>query len=114
MKALIQDDKVIQISEEAFEVHPSLQWLDAPDGCETGWTLSDGQLVPPLPEPVEVTSERVRSNRNALLAESDWVVIYHTEKGTNIPLEWELYRQNLRDITAQEGFPYSITWPAKP
>ena len=28
--------------------------------------------------------------------------------------EWASYRQALRDITAQEGFPYSVIWPTKP
>lgn len=55
-----------------------------------------------------------RSKRNFLLAESDWVVVFHTEKGTNIPVEWKAYRQSLRDITAQPGFPHNVTWPEKP
>jgi len=28
--------------------------------------------------------------------------------------EWATYRQALRDITAQEGFPYEVVWPPKP
>jgi len=28
--------------------------------------------------------------------------------------EWSTYRQALRDITEQEGFPYQVTWPTKP
>jgi hypothetical protein len=56
----------------------------------------------------------VRAERARLLQESDWVVIMHTERGTNIPLEWEVYRQALRAITSQEGFPYNVAWPAKP
>lgn len=59
-------------------------------------------------------ADRVRSKRNELLTETDWVVIMHTEKGTNIPMEWEAYRQALRDITTQTGFPYDIAWPTKP
>ena len=57
---------------------------------------------------------RVRDKRNQLLAESDWIVVMHTEKGTNIPAEWEVYRQELRDITDQSDFPYDVTWPTKP
>lgn len=49
--------------------------------------------------------QRLRDRRNRLLAESDWVVIMHTEKGTNIPLEWEVYRQALRDITSHPNWP---------
>jgi len=63
----------------------------------------------------EQQSQLVRNRRNELLAESDWVVIFHTEKGTNIPLEWELYRQALRDITDHASFPYlqEADWPMK-
>ena len=62
----------------------------------------------------DAKASAIRSERNALLSASDWVVILHTEKGTNIPALWELYRQALRDITAQAGFPHSVTWPTKP
>ena len=56
----------------------------------------------------------VRAQRDKLLAECDWIVIMHTERGTNIPAEWELYRQALRDITGQAGFPHQVEWPVKP
>ena len=56
----------------------------------------------------------VRAQRDHLLAETDWIVIMHTERGTNIPAEWELYRQALRDITGQAGFPHQVEWPVKP
>ena len=57
-----------------------------------------------------------RKKRDALLADTDWIVIMHTEKGTNIPLEWEVYRQALRDITNHVNFPHltDADWPVKP
>ena len=64
--------------------------------------------------PLDQAEANVRLERDRLLQETDWVVIMHTEKGTNIPMDWEVYRQALRDITAQEGFPYSVEWPIKP
>jgi hypothetical protein len=62
----------------------------------------------------ETAAKSVRQQRDRLLAECDWIVIMHTEKGTNIPAAWEIYRQSLRDITAQAGFPHNVQWPAKP
>jgi hypothetical protein len=56
----------------------------------------------------------VRSTRDAKLAECDWVVIKNLELNQNIPGVWEVYRQNLRDVPAQAGFPHNITWPSKP
>ena len=56
----------------------------------------------------------VRTERNRKLAECDWVVTMHKEKGTNIPAAWKTYRQALRDIT--EGFNNNtvIIWPEPP
>jgi len=65
-------------------------------------------------KPQADAENNVRSRRDSLLQETDWVVIMNTEKGTNIPMEWEVYRQALRDITGQTGFPFSVTWPTKP
>ena len=56
----------------------------------------------------------VRNKRDSLLQDTDWIVIKSYERGANIPAEWELYRQALRDITAQGGFPYAVIWPNKP
>jgi hypothetical protein len=56
----------------------------------------------------------VRYDPDRLLTNTDWIVIKSYERGENIPAEWETYRQALRDITSQAGFPYSVTWPTKP
>lgn len=56
----------------------------------------------------------VRAKRDRLLANSDWVVTKNLEQGTPIPQDWLHYRQSLRDITEQEGFPYSVVWPTSP
>jgi hypothetical protein len=55
-------------------------------------------------------SSENRSERNRLLSETDWMAL---SDNTMTP-EWASYRQALRDITAQEGFPYDVTWPTKP
>jgi hypothetical protein len=56
----------------------------------------------------------VRQSRDDKLKETDWVVIKNLELNANIPGVWEVYRQALRDIPTQEGFPWTITWPVKP
>jgi hypothetical protein len=56
----------------------------------------------------------VRTERNRRLAECDWVVTMHKEKGTNIPAEWKTYRQALRDITESFDNDTEIIWPTKP
>ena len=61
----------------------------------------------------------LRTLRNELLAESDWVVVNALEASLSngsIPSEWKIYSQELRDITKKyssindDGF----KWPTKP
>ena len=51
-----------------------------------------------------------REKRNALLAETDWWAL----PDRTMTAEQTQYRQDLRDITDQSGFPTDITWPTKP
>ena len=57
----------------------------------------------------------IRTERNRLLTESDWVVVKAKEEHPNasIPSDWVDYRTELRDITKQSD-PDNITWPTKP
>lgn len=55
-----------------------------------------------------------RGQRNMLLQSCDLVVIRSYESGVPVPTEWVAYRQALRDVPAQPGFPENITWPTKP
>jgi hypothetical protein len=59
-------------------------------------------------------AKNVRSTRDKLIAETDWIVIKNLELNQNVPGVWEVYRQNLRDVPAQAGFPHNVTWPTKP
>ena len=59
-------------------------------------------------------AKSVRTARDDKLKECDWVVIKNLELNANIPGAWEVYRQALRDIPAQAGFPQTITWPDAP
>ena len=43
--------------------------------------------------------EGLRQKRNALLEETDYIVIKAKETGATIPTAWKTYRQALRDIT---------------
>ena len=56
----------------------------------------------------------VRAERDRLIAETDWVVVMAKETGTNIATAMKTYRQALRDLPSADGFPHTMTWPAKP
>ena len=53
---------------------------------------------------------RVRAERDRLLAETDYLAL----SDVTMSDAWKTYRQNLRDIPAQSGFPNSVTYPNKP
>ena len=56
------------------------------------------------------TAANVRSQRDNLLSKTDWMA----NSDVTMSDEWRTYRQALRDITSQEGFPNDITWPTEP
>ena len=55
-------------------------------------------------------AERVRADRNSRLSETDWRACSDLTLST----EWTNYRQALRDVPAQDGFPHTVTWPDEP
>ena len=55
-----------------------------------------------------------RSQRNALLTQSDWAVMPDSPLSDSDKTSWQTYRQALRDVSDQAGFPDNITWPTKP
>ena len=52
----------------------------------------------------------IRSQRNRLLAETDYLAL----SDTTLTSDMATYRQALRDVPLQAGFPDNITWPTKP
>ncbi len=59
----------------------------------------------------QATAEaNVRSKRDSLLQETDWMAL----SDVTMSAEMTTYRQALRDVPAQSGFPFSVTWPNKP
>ena len=53
-----------------------------------------------------------RTKRDNLLLNSDWT--QGADVPTSIKSKWTDYRQKLRDVPAQSGFPDSVTWPTEP
>jgi hypothetical protein len=56
----------------------------------------------------------VRADRNQKLGQTDWTVIKALESNTPQNFDMAAYRQALRDITSQAGFPWNVQWPTKP
>lgn len=56
-------------------------------------------------------AKSVREERKTKLSECDWTQV------ADAPVDkttWATYRQALRDVTTQSGFPWEITWPTQP
>ena len=56
-------------------------------------------------------AKSVRTQRGEKLKDCDWTQIADS---TADKAAWATYRQALRDITAQAGFPWTIDWPVAP
>ena len=61
----------------------------------------------------------IRAERDRKLAQCDWVTIKAIDAsmdgfGIQLPQVWMDYRKALRDIPAQAGFPWNVTWPEQP
>jgi hypothetical protein len=76
------------------------------------WTLiKRNKTAEELQAEADQKAELWRLERNGRLAESDWTQV------ADAPVDkaaWATYRQALRDLPSQEGFPNEVTWPTEP
>jgi hypothetical protein len=55
-----------------------------------------------------------KTRRNQLLTQCDWTQAMDSPLTAEQKAAWATYRQALRDITKQEGFPENVQWPSTP
>jgi hypothetical protein len=67
------------------------------------WVLDENQAI-----------SDVLQKRNTLLYASDWTQIPNNPLSVALQAEWATYRQELRDISKQSGYPYNVIWPTPP
>tara|TARA_B100000035_G_scaffold285820_1_gene269671 strand:- start:632 stop:1087 length:456 start_codon:yes stop_codon:yes gene_type:complete len=74
------------------------------------WSVED-MTTEERQEVDNVKAGQVRSLRSRDLWNSDWTQVAdaQVDKGS-----WAAYRQLLRDIPSQSGFPWDVTWPEEP
>ena len=56
-------------------------------------------------------AQRVREQRNQKLADCDWTQLADSPVDKAV---WATYRQALRDVPGQAGFPWTVNWPEQP
>ena len=54
------------------------------------------------------------ARRNALLYKSDWTQLPNGPLTSEAQQQWAVYRQQLRDMTSQSGYPFNVVWPIPP
>ncbi len=64
-------------------------------------------------EVYDMRAADIRARRNILLSASDWTHMI-SDRTVENQAEWAAYRQALRNITEQDGFPTSVQWPVGP
>ena len=62
------------------------------------------------------SSSAIKGKRASLLEQSDWTdtLSSKTRLGDNVYNQWQVYRQALRDIPQQSGYPQNVVWPTPP
>jgi hypothetical protein len=103
----------------APDYNPATQNLNQVDP-----TLIDGQWVmtwavtPATPEQIAertaAKSSDVRTDRNRRLADCDWTQLADSPLDADAKLAWALYREALRMVPQQAGFPWNVQWPPEP
>lgn len=58
----------------------------------------------------ELATMNARRKRQMLLSETDWMAL----SDNTLTEEWAAYRQALREVPQQTGFPFEVIWPVKP
>jgi len=85
------------------QLNPTLvdgEWLQT-------WQVSAASAEE-IAERLQNKEAEVRQQRNQLLSACDWTQLPDSPADHEA---WATYRQALRDVTAQEGFPWDVEWP---
>lgn len=97
--------------------HGEFQTVVWDDGKQCWWVrdLTAEEWAEKFPQPAPVSPPTadvvVRFQRNQLLSESDWTQVADAPVDQAV---WATYRQALRNVPQQAGFPDNVTWPTKP
>ena len=129
MARYVKDDQTVSIY-ALRDMYPHASIPDGGDASMFGWSLL---IETPAPEqeygftvtestpvngvqtwdkarlPDSMVAQTVRASRDQLLSECDWTQAKDILDAVSQP--WAVYRQALRDLPAQTGFPWSVVWP---
>ena len=102
----------VVVIEEATAEKPIVKYREVNGQIEQ---YAEAAPVPAVPEPTAEQQEmQVRAQRNSLLSLSDWTQLADAPLTTEQKQAWAEYRQALRDVPEQAGFPENVVWPSAP
>jgi len=106
---VIENGLVVNTIEvDSLDYMPNL--VEATEGG-IGWSYSNGVLTAPADTRTDAEiAEDVRAIRGIKLTETDWSALGDVAMTD----EMKTYRQALRDVPTQAGFPNTIEWPTSP
>lgn len=103
---------------------------EAPLGLNYYYDFSTGEVIQMPPKPqgfykwdyqthtwipdYDAAVADVTVKRDALLKESDWTQLPDVPLAEDQKIAWATYRQELRDIPQQSGYPFTVNWPIAP
>lgn len=104
------------INQKFNDIYPpeAALWCNERGDCSIQQVEGGYQIVA-NPEPTdEELAENIRIKRDSLLSETDYYLMPDYPNDSKNLEEIKKYRQDLRDITKQSGFPKDVIWPAVP
>jgi hypothetical protein len=104
--SVIENGIVVNVAESESALSES--WVQS-DSAKIGDSFDGSVFSAPNPSLIELATD-ARETRDDLLKQTDW----RASSDLTLSSEWSTYRQALRDVPQQEGFPSTINWPTKP
>lgn len=107
--AVIDENRVVNLAEATPEFAAEQGWIEA-QNAKIGDLYENGVFTTPAPD-ADFAATTIRVKRNMLLLSSDWTQV------ADAPVDqaaWAVYRQALRDVPSQSGFPWDVQWPVEP
>ena len=91
---------------------PLIQIYNTEAGQVTVREMDDTEYSVWLSDQDAQQASSARKQRNDLLTATDWQVLRALEDGNGLDFNLAAYRQALRDVPEQPGFPHDIVWPS--
>jgi hypothetical protein len=109
--SIIENNTIINTVVADPEYAATHQLIETPEGAGIGFTFNGGKWVKLNQSTTEELASYIRVQRDFKLSSSDWTQV------ADAPVDqeaWATYRQSLRDVPSQSGFPNEVTWPTEP